>query len=223
MFGVNQFGDPYFKIVWGQSQFLKMGNLWTSKNGTETIEYRECYQLDGKPGWNVMRWKPPSHYGSPEQYYQNTYDPLTRLYITGEYPWRGRYESILSMNSKELVNGKLEIVFLPLSHFMIDTIIPLILKVQQMSKEERRLVNQYAEQQESKRQTELIADKMMENMPVWMQPVSYGRQGCRTSRLDKKMSDIQQVWNRYMKRGKKPVFSKGIAQGNKPIVQGYTN
>ena len=223
MFGVNQFSDPNFKIVWGSSQFITMGDIWRDADGTESVEYRQDYQLDGRPGWHIMQWRPPSYFGSPELYYHQTFDPSTGLYITGEYPWRGRYESILSLNSKEVINGQLVIDFIPLSHFMIDTLIPLIMYANTLTADEKSAIKAKAKEEEERRKIEQIAERMSENMPVWMNPVDSASHKMKTSLLDRKMGQIQQVWNRWHRRGKAPVFAKGIQQAARPLVNSYKN
>jgi len=222
-FGVNRFGDPNFKIVWNQSQFIRMGNVWRDARGNERVGYKDTYQGDGQPCWMIMRWMPPEHYGSPRTYYANTYDSLSRKYFIGEYPWKGRYEIVQALINKEFVDNKLVITHMPLCHYLIDMIIPLILQWQALSDEERAAAKQHAQQEEAKRDNEEIASKMMENMPTWIHPVSYSRQGCRTSVLDQKMHKIQKAWDRLSKRGRRPVFRQGFAQGNAPRPVAYKN
>lgn len=217
LFGKNQFGDPNFKIAWAQTQTIRMGNLWRDRNGRETICYRDYYQGDGTPCWMIMQWMPPSHYGSPASYYDRTFDELTHTYHTAEYPWRGRYEIRQPLRHKEYTNGRLVIEHFPLSHYMIDTIIPMILAWQRLTLEQQIAANKFEREQEEKRENELIAEQMMENLPVWMHPVSYGYQGCRTSLLDKKMEQIQKVWDRLAKHGLHPILNRGITQTNRPV------
>ncbi len=222
LFGKNQFGDPNFRVVWGQSQFMKMGNVWRDKFGGEQMGYRYAYQTDGTPCWNILKWYPASHYGSPAGYYMHTYmprNPVEGIYATGEYPWRGRYEIMQPLRSKEFVNGELKLEHFPLSHYMIDSIIPMILAWQRLSYEEQTAACQLAEQERIKRENQENADRMMDNMPVWVHPVSYSRQGCRTSILDKKMHQIQRVWDRMAREGLKPIFSKNLKIGGKTECQ----
>jgi hypothetical protein len=206
-FGVNRFGEPNFKIVWNQSQFIRMGKL---------TGYRDIYQGDGQPCWMIMRWKPPEFYGSPKTYYRETFEQGSGRYATGEYPWKGRYEIVQSLIAKEFKDGQLLISSMPLCHYLVDMIIPLILQWQSLTLEEQLAANQLAEQEQHKREVAEVAEKMMENMPTWIHPVSYSRQGCRTSLLDQKMFKIQKAWDRLSRRGLKPVFQKGFAQGNAP-------
>lgn len=236
-FGVNQFGDPNIKIVWGQSQFIRMGNIWRDRFGNERAGYRERYQVAGQPCWCIMRWKPPTTYGSPAMYYVNTYlptrqfidnpvrkfDSIDGYYVTGEYPWRGRYEPMYTLISKEFVNGKLEITHFPLSHYLIDTLLPMIFAFQRLSKQEQQAAKEAARAAEERAQTESIADMLEEKLPSFWGPVSFNGQGCRTSLLDRKMAQIQQAWDRMAKGRLKPLFTKGIVQGDRPRISRYTN
>jgi len=215
-FGVNRFGEPNYKIVWNQSQFIRMGNVWRDSRGNEQAGYKDTYQGDGTACWMIMRWLPPEHYGSPNTFYRETYDGLSRKYFMGEYPWKGRYEILQALNCKDFIGGKLVVTHLPLCHYLIDMVIPMIVAWQALSIEEQRASRQLAEQEEAKAAHAENAERMMENMPTWIHPVSYSKQGCRTSILDQKMHQIQKAWDRLGRRGLKPIFQKGFAQGNAP-------
>jgi hypothetical protein len=216
MFGRNEFGDPLFKIVWGQSEFIRMGNVWRDKHGTERKGYRERYQCHGTPCWVIMRWKSPNHYGSPAMYYSGTFDDFSGMYILGEYPWRGRYEVMQPLARKEFKDGKLMIEHFPLSHVLIDKLIPLMLMAQRMTYWEWKAANDLARQHEEKAQTDEIADRLMDALPKWYGPVSYSRQGCRTALLDRKMHQIQQAWDRLSQNGRRPRFQRGFSTGQGP-------
>ena len=218
MFGVNQFGDPNFKIVWGQSTFIRMGNVWRDRHGNERVGYRERYQNHGMPCWVIMRWHSPIEYGSPRAYYDSTFDSLSRLYMVGEYPWRGRYESVQPLISKEFVGRKLVVTHFPLSHYLIDTLIPMMQAFQKLSQEKKAAARAAAKAAEEKKLTEEIADRMMEALPTYYGPVSYGNQGIRTSLLDRKMAQIQKVWDRLSRAGRRPKFNRGMALGDKPVI-----
>jgi len=221
LFGTNQFGDPHFKIVWGQSQFIRIGNEWSDKFGNRRTEYRDRYQCHGMPCWVIMRWKAPVEYGTPEIYYANTFDPLTGLFITGEYPWRGRYEIVQPLISKEFVNGKLVVEHFPLSHYLIDMLIPMMLAFQELSHEQQEAAKQAVRAAEEQKMTEQIAESMAENLPSFWGPVSFSGQGCRTSLLDRKMQQIQSAWDKISCRGRRPVFRRAMMTGNRPRIIGY--
>jgi len=233
-FGRNQFGDPLFKICWNQSQFIRLGWQWKDRYGRERHGYRDRYQGDGNPCWMIMRWMPPAHYGSPATYYANTwiackaaseenrgYDSPDGFYVTGEYPYKGRYEIVVPLMRKEFVDNKLVIEHFPLSHFLIDTLIPLIVMWQGLSRDEKEAARRAEEEAEAKRENDEITQRMMDSLPAWYGPVSFSRQGCRTSLLDRKMHEIQKKWDALARRGLKPVFQQGMAQGERPAVSGY--
>lgn len=242
-FGTNQFGDPHFKLSWGQSEFIRMGDIWRDRYGNERKGYRDTYQCYGTPCWNIMRWKQPAQYGSPETYYENTWDDFSKMHFLGEYPWRGRYEIVQPLMRQEMTEGrlvndwipsinprtgiiehvpvrkrvdqKLIIHHLPLTHLLIDKIIPLIVKVQQLSRQELMAIRESQRIAEHKKEVQEIADAMESNMPSYFGPVSYSRQGVRTSLLDRKMEAIEKVWKREL--ADKRRFSKGFQIADRPM------
>ena len=218
--GINHFGTPNFKIMWNQSEFIRIGDVWMGKDGNERIGYRDIYKGSGQPCWVIMKWYPPEHYGSPETYYDKSFDPHTKLYFVAEYPWEGRYEIIQPLISKEFIDGKLIIDHFPLTHYLIDVLLPMMEAHQRLTLEERQAAEQFAKQMEEKKKLEELADKMHENMPKWMNPVSYHGQRCRTSIIDQKCHQIQKQWDALARSGRKPNFSKGIkqVQGKNPLV-----
>lgn len=218
VFGKNPYGENIFKFAWGRSSFIRMGNLWRDRFGNERRGYRDrCQNAEGQY-WTLMRWKPPSFYGSPRSYYQQTWDPVTKLYMTGEYPWRGRYEPVQPFMEKIYEDNKLRFEHMPLSHFLIDRIIPMMEAFQRMSKAEQAAARMLEEKMRHRREVEEVAEKMMEAMPTYLGPVSYSLQGCRTSLLDKKMELIQRQWNKLTVRGKRPNFQRGFQQGEAPRI-----
>ena len=172
---------------------------------------------DGQPCWMIVKWFPPEHYGSPETYYANTFDSSTKLYFVGEYPWEGRYEIIQPLISKEFIDGKLVIEHFPLTHYLIDVILPMMEAHQRLTLEEQQAAKQLAAQMEKKKEMEDVADKFNEALPTYINPVSYSKQGCRTSLLDRKCHAIQQVWNRMASKGQELNLKKGIQQGASPV------
>jgi hypothetical protein len=216
LFGLNPFGEPNIKIVWGQSLFLKKGKEWTDSSGNQKTGYREDYQCSGLPCWVIVRWQSPEIYGSPAAYYQNSWMELTETWVCGEYPWTGRYEIIQPLIHKEYVNGKLEIDHFPLSHYLIDTIIPMIESFRRLSAEQLKVARAVTKAAEAKAETEFVADMLEHNMPTWLGPHSYTGQGIKTSVLARKEAQIQRVWDHWAKRGRPPQFARGMAQGDRP-------
>ena len=217
-FGVNRFGEPNFRIVWAQAEFMRMGNVWRDVHGNERRGYRDRYALSSLPCWVIMRWRPPEDFGTPDLYYHRTWDEYSRLYITGEYPWKGRYISLVSLHKKTLVNGKLIIDAFPLSHVLIDKLLPMMIAARHMTYWERKAAQDLALQAKNKKDNALAADLLEHHLPAYMGAVSYSHQGCHTSVLDKKMDQIQKFWNRMSHQVGIPNYRKGFAQGNRPRV-----
>jgi hypothetical protein len=115
----------------------------------------------------------------------------------------------------------LVLTHLPLSHYLIDVIIPLLVAWQSLSIEEREVAKRAEEEAEQKRLGQQIEDMMMDLLPAWYGPVSFSRQGCKTSLLARKEHEIQQQWNRLARHGRTPQFQHGIAQGDRPMISGY--
>jgi hypothetical protein len=217
MFGKNPFGEPNFKIVWTQSHFIRMGNVWRDKYGNERRGYRDRYTCP-TPCWAIVRWRSAKEYGSPALYYQQTWDAVSKLYALGEYPWKGRYEVLQPLYSKEFKDGKLVVDGMPLSHILIDKIIPMMLKVQSLSFIERQAAMEFARQEQHKKEVTEVTERMMDALPPWYGPVSFARQGIRTSLLDRKMEAIQKHWDRLTKRNRRPNFQRGFAMGRGPRI-----
>jgi hypothetical protein len=216
MFGRSKFGDPLFKVAWGQSEFHKVGNRWRDKHGTERCGYRQRYLCDGSPCWNILRLKSAEHWGTPELWYYQTWDDASKTYTLGEYPWRGRYETLFALNRKEIVDGELKVIAFPLSHVIIDQMIPLILATQRMTEEEKRAAQQLVRHRQEQEENAEITERMMNDLPAYYGPVSFSRQGIKTSLLDRKMHAIQAAWNRLSRSGQRPRFQKGFFQGEQP-------
>jgi hypothetical protein len=216
-FGLNRFGGPNFKFGWCQTTRIRIGNVWRDGFGGPDIGYREAYQSHGMACWTILQWKSPEEYGGPEAYYATQFDEGSGLYTCGEFPWEGRYESIQPLNRTEMVNGKLEFMHFELSHILIDRIIPMIIEAQQMSAEAVRAALKEQAEREDRELQQAIHDKTNENLPVWMDAVSYSKQGIRTSRLTQKMDAIEKQWKRLAKGGRRPRFQPGFAQGNRPM------
>jgi hypothetical protein len=206
MFGTNRFGDPLFKIVWGQTETIRLGNIWRDKFGNERKGYKEKLVQFGQPCWVIRRWRAPEEYGTPALYYADTYDTLSGLYICGEYPYKGRYETIVPLYHKEKVNGRLVFQHFPLDHAILDTIIPLCIQAQRMTAAERKAAKELVEKREHEAEVNRIADQMKDAMPTYLGPTSFRFQGCRTSYLEKKMEQIERYWKNIK-------FQRGFFQG----------
>jgi hypothetical protein len=70
--GLNRYGEPNFRVVWGRSRLAWVGGKWRNTNAQrelvrEVIELRQEPKYVPHDRWHVERCLPPEAYGSPEQ------------------------------------------------------------------------------------------------------------------------------------------------------------
>lgn len=184
-FGLNQFGSPNFRIAWGKTETT----IVAGKNGYE--ERLLC----GLPCWLILRWVPPESYGSPELWERQNKDPETGLCLLGPYPSRGKYEVAVPLYRKKMVNGTLEFEAMPLNSAIIDTMIPLMIKAQELTQAERLAAMEQQEMEENTAMVNEIADRLQSEMPTFYGPTSYaGGRSNHTALIDRKMAEVEKVW-----------------------------
>lgn len=239
-FGRNQFGDPNWIIVWGQSQKIRLGHEWKDRFGRRRVGYRDVLQAHGQPCWVIMRWKAPYEYGSPATYFAQTYMPCRTnhtedgrqfdsaegFYVTAGYPYKGRYEIVQPLIRKEWIDGpfgkkSLLVTHVPISHYLVDVLIPMMEEFRMLSHAEQQAAKQVAEALQEKKENEEVENMMMEALPSFYGPVSFSHQGIRTSLLTRKMDQIQKKWDMLSKQGRRPIFKMGMRVGERPRIVGY--
>ncbi len=138
--GVNPYGEPLWKIAWGQTETFTAGGYFPHDG---FLGYRQLMTSngspngDGEPCWMVMEWKPPEKYGAAAMYYWENRDEFTGLQTLGEYPYRGRYEIAFKLTSQEYRNGRMEVIHYQLDGFILDWLCPLLQRASAMSRKER--------------------------------------------------------------------------------------
>jgi hypothetical protein len=121
--GLNRFGEPNFRVVWGWSRLTWIGGKWTDTDAHGNVT-RECVELREVPKylpldrWHIERWMPPQTYGTPEQWYAQTIERDDGIAIPalGPYPRRGEYEHCFTLAGPR---GE----FIPLSPSACETIV----------------------------------------------------------------------------------------------------
>jgi hypothetical protein len=121
--GLNRFGEPNFRIVWGGSRLTWIGGRWTDYDAQgnvvrETVELRREPKYIPLNRWHIERWMPPESYGSPVSWYEQTVEVANgiRIPALGPYPSRGEYEHCFTLES---VEGE----FMPLTVAVCDWIV----------------------------------------------------------------------------------------------------
>ena len=82
-----------------------------------------------------------------------------------------------------------------------------------MTELEIATANALVEARENQVIVDRIADQLLDEMPTRLGPVSYGKGGCKTAAITKKMDEISRVWNR-MSVAKLKRQRTGFYQGN---------
>jgi hypothetical protein len=121
--GLNRFGEPNFRVVWGGARLTLIGGRWTDRDAhgnivREKVELREIPKYLPMERWHVERWIPPEVYGSPDEWYRRTLEVEDgiRLAALGPYPSRGEYEHCFTL---ETAGGE----FLPLTASACDWVV----------------------------------------------------------------------------------------------------
>jgi len=121
--GVNLYGRPNFRVVWGWSRLTWIGGRWTDRDAhgnvlREAVELRRVPKYLPHDRWHLERWLPPALYGSPERWYAHTVelDDGISIPALGPYPREGEYEHCLTLESP---GGE----FLPLSAAAVEWLI----------------------------------------------------------------------------------------------------
>lgn len=190
IFGVNEFGSPYFRIIWGQTETYQAATA----HG-----YEQRLIGHNQPAWIIQKWLPPDCYGMPETYYWINADYESGLCLLGEYPEFGRYETIQPLASKKYdpATNELIVETIPLDWEIIERVIPVLVASQELTYWQRKTAIEDMEAAENAQKVSEIADRLMDSLPSFYGPTSYNKQAIRTSVLDRKMFEIQQVWSKH--------------------------
>lgn len=150
--GVNQYGEPLYKIAWGQTETYTAGGVWPHDH---FFGYRQLMLSNsspsgrGMPCWMILEWHPPEDYDTDAVYYFRNRDETTGLQTLGEYPYRGRYEVAFRLISHEFHDGRMLIVPYHLDGVILDALIPVIVEGRRMSMKERlRKIREWEEKKE---------------------------------------------------------------------------
>jgi len=197
--GVNIYDEANFKCVWGQGGqpecFYRSGGAWHVEGQPSFVGYRDLLIGGGTASWLLLQWHPATHFGTPESYYVSTYDEETGLQDLGEYPYFGRYRVLYNMCYRGMVKGKFVVEAMPLNSFVLDEVVPIIMEAKDISYEQTIEAMKALKEQEDKADLNMVEDAMRDARMAFKGPVSYARQGCRTSIIDRKVEQMQRHLN----------------------------
>lgn len=191
--GFNRFGGPNFKLVWGQNEtMLVWGTDANGKTGRHVIP-----KHGDIPAWFIDVWKPPECYGTPELWYALTWDWEMDAPKIGEFPWCGAYElAPFNLFNRRFEGNRMIIDAMPLNHFIIDLLIPNLLKEKDSTYAQRKAAIQNRMLAERQRAAQIAFDCYLAATPAfngaasshesnherWMQRVKEKQGGMKISR-----------------------------------------
>ena len=148
-----------------------------------------------------MQWHDASEYGTPEMYYVHNLDEQTQLQTLGEFPYSGRYQMLYNLRWTEMRGREMYFEAMPLNSYLLETVVPIITAAKDISWEKTKAAMMDIKAREDAADAAMIEDVMRASaLPFHGSAVSYGKQGCRTSLVDKKIEAMQRNWNQIMKR-----------------------
>lgn len=204
--GFNRYDQPNFIVRWGQGGepecTYRSGGSWHVDGQPSYTGYRDLLIGGGTPCWMLLHWEDAVVYGTPESYYVSNYDSETNLQDLGEYPYQGKYKLLYNLCWRDMKNGKMKIEAMPLNSYLIDTVVPIIIAAKEISMEKTREAMRLQKEKEDKDQLNRIEDVLRDSSMAFKGPVSYARQGCRTSIIDRKVEQMTRNWNKMANNAK---------------------
>jgi hypothetical protein len=95
-------------------------------------------------------------------------------------------------------DGKMHIEGMPLNSQILDLIVPIIMQAGEISWERTKAALKDMQEKDDAADLTMIEDCMRDAQLAFKGPVSYARQGCRTSIIDKKMEQMTRQWNKMI-------------------------
>lgn len=204
--GFNRYDQPNFIVRWGQGGepecMYRSGGSWHVEGEPSFTGYRDLLVGGGTPCWMLMQWEDAVVYGTPESYYISNYDEDTNMQDLGEYPYQGKYKLLYNLCWRDFSQGKMRIEAMPLNSFLIDTVVPIIIAAKDISLEKTAEALRLQKERDDKADLDMIEDAMRDASLAFKGPVSYARQGCRTSIIDKKVEEMTRHWNKMVTNAK---------------------
>jgi len=222
--GENKYGEPNFLLVWSQGgdehALYRAGGEWSVEGQPSYRGYRDLLIGGGTPSWALLQWQDAIQYGTPESYYVANLDHDTGLQDIGEFPYSGRYKLLYNLRWSERRGNQMHFEAMPLNSFLLETVVPIITQARDISWEKTKAALQDQKDKEDKADTDMIEAVMLDNkVPFGGNAVSYTKQGCRTSLIDKKLEDMTRNFNKMVHNAK--MLGRGLATPNEnsSIVQ----
>lgn len=182
--GMNRFGGPNFRLVWGQNETMTVWGVDANgKTGRHIIP-----KHSNIPAWFIDVWKAPECYGTPELWYALTWDWEVDAPKIGEFPYTGAYElAPFNLFSRRFEGNAMIVDAMPLSHFIIDLIIPNLLKEKDATYLQRKTAIQNRMLAERQRAAQTAFDCYLAAAPAF-----HGAAGTHESNRERWMQRIKE-------------------------------
>jgi hypothetical protein len=211
--GVNPFDEPLFRCVWGQGGqpecLYRAGGHWHVEGQPSYLGYRDLLVGGGTPSWCLLQWQPAVNFGTPESYYVSVMDDETNLSDLGEYPYFGRYLMLYNMCYRDMSQGRMRIEAMPLNSMVLDLVVPIIMEARDISYERTMAAIKGLKEKEDQDDVNMVEDVMRDSRMAFKGPVSYARQGCRTSIIDRKVEEMTRHLNKMVANAR--ILGKGMS------------
>jgi hypothetical protein len=155
--GANKYGQPNFKLVWGESETMRDGGYFI-KDGY--LGYRDVLAIGGEKCWAITMWEPAEKFGTPYRWYKDLTDEVTGLVTLGKFPHQGRYRVIKKLVHRELINGEWATTRMEPTHFILEVMVPLIKDWNRRSDAERLAIVREEMAREEAEADRILADAM---------------------------------------------------------------
>jgi hypothetical protein len=211
--GTNVYGQPNFLIVWSQSQTCQAGGIWPHD---QYAGYRQVYTANGSPNpplqgyWMILEWMAPA---TGEGVYRFLNRDDSGLLTLGHFEHSGNYQIALKLQSKEIVNGTLQITSLPLTGEILDFVAPVILAAKHVSIEKRQMQARVDRARMEERQHKTLEAVAHDVRAPWhgATAASFAGQKNRNVAVAQRMDLIERQWNWALKNIKQ--VRKGFGTG----------
>ena len=200
--GINRYDQPNFRVVWGQGGqdecFYRAGGEWAVEGQPSFRGYRNLLVGGGVGAWLLLQWQDAVVFGTPESYYVSMYDENTGLSDLAEYPYSGKYTMLYTMCSRDMKDGKMSVEPMVLNSFVLDTVVPIIMQAKEISYAKTMAALKEQKDKDDAADLAMIEDCMRDAKMAFKGPVSYARQGCHTSIIDRKVEQLTRNWNKIV-------------------------
>jgi hypothetical protein len=204
--GTNRYDLPNFIVRWGQGGepecVYRAGGDWSVEGLPSFRGYRDLLIGGGTGSWILLQWQPPEVFGTPESFFVGNYDTDSDLQTLGEYPYQGKYVMLYNMCYRDMKDGKMSVEPMVLNSFVLDTVVPIIMQAKEISYEKTMAALKEQKDKDDAADLTMIEDCMRDASLAFKGPVSYARQGCRTSIIDRKVEQMTRNWNKMVHNAK---------------------